>query len=50
MTNPKTSHFVKKIETLQYQAALAIIGAIQSTSRDKIYHELGLESLKSKRW
>ena len=29
---------------------MAITGAIQSTSREKIYHELGLESLKSRRW
>ena len=25
-------------------------GVIQGTSRDKIYQELGLESLKSRRW
>ena len=30
-------------------AALAITGAIQGTSRDKIYKELGLESLQSRR-
>ena len=35
---------------MQYKAALAITGAIQGTSRDKIYQELGLESLKSRRW
>ena len=28
----------------------AITGAMQGTSRDKIYQELGLESLKSRRW
>ena len=47
---PQNEAFCEKLETLQYQAALAITGAIQGTSRDKIYHELGLESLKSRRW
>ena len=34
---------------MQYKAALAITGAIQGTSRDNIYQELGLNSLKSRR-
>ena len=42
--------FCEKLESVQYKAALAISGAIQDTSRDKIYQELGLESLKSRRW
>ena len=29
---------------------LAITGALQGTSREKIYQELGLESIKSRRW
>ena len=40
--------FLKKLESIQYKAALAIIGVLQSTSREKIYQELGLESLKSR--
>ena len=35
---------------MQYKATLAITGAIEGTSRDKIYQELGLESLESRRW
>ena len=35
----------KKIESLQYNAALAITGAIQGTSRGKVYRELSLEKL-----
>ena len=35
---------------MQYKAALAIAGVIQSTSREKIYQELELESLKCRRW
>ena len=42
------SFFCEKIESVQYKATLAITGAIQGTSRDKIYQELGLESLKSR--
>ena len=49
ITNLKMNHFCEKIELVQYKAALAITGAIQSTSRDKIYQESGLESLKSRR-
>ena len=42
--------FCEKLESVQYKAALAITGAIQGTSRDKIYEKLGLESLKARRW
>ena len=47
---PQNESFCEKIESVQYKAALAITGAIQGTSREKIYQELGLESLKLKRW
>ena len=47
---PSNESLCEKIESVQYKAALAITGAIQGTSRDKIYQELGLESLKSRRW
>ena len=40
----------KKIESVQYNAALAIAGAIHGTSREKVYKELSLETLKSRRW
>ena len=50
ITNLKMNHFCEKLELVQYKAALAITGAIQSTSRDKIYQKSGLESLKSRRW
>ena len=39
-----------KIESVQYNAALAITGAIRGTSKEKLYQELGLESLKDRRW
>ena len=36
----------EKIESIQYNAALALTGAIKRTSREKLHQELGLESLK----
>ena len=47
---PNNESFCEKLESIQYKAVLAITGAIQGTSRDKIYAELGLESLKARRW
>ena len=47
---PNNDSFIQNIEAVQYNAALAITGAIKGTSRDKIYQELGLESLSSRRW
>ena len=44
------SSFHKKLESLQYNACLAITEAIKGTSSEKLYQELGLESLKSRRW
>ena len=47
---PNTASFINKIETIQYNAALAITGAIKGTSREQIYNELGFESLDRRRW
>ena len=38
---------MEKVERIQYQAALAITGGWQGTSRSKIYDELGWETLRS---
>ena len=46
---PQNNSFSEKLESIQNKAALAITGAIQDTSHDKIYRELGLESLQSSR-
>ena len=35
---------------VQYNAALILTGTFKGTSRDKMYQELGLESLADKRW
>ena len=47
---PSNESFCKKLESAQCQAELTITGATQGTSREKKVTELGLESLKSKRW
>ena len=47
---PQNESFCDEIESVQYKAALAITGAIQGTSREKIYLELGLELLQPRRW
>ena len=47
---PQNESFCEKLESVQYKFALALTGAIQGSSREKVYQELGLESLKSRRW
>ena len=42
--------FHHKLESIQYNACLAITGAIRGTSKEKLYQELSLESLQLRRW
>ena len=42
--------FQQKLESIQYRVCLAITGARRGTTREKIYQELGLESLQLRRW
>ena len=48
--NSSNASLSQMIESVQYNAALAITGAIRASSREKLYHELGLESLHDRRW
>ena len=41
---------MEKAERIQYQAALAVTGAWQGSSRSKLNEELGWESLSEHRW
>ena len=41
---------MQKLESLQYNAVLAITGAWHGISTDKIYEELGWETLTNRRW
>ena len=47
---PSNDAFSNQWETVQYNAALAITGAIKETSREELYQELGLEYLQQRRW
>ena len=41
--------FHKKVESVHYNAVLAMTVAIRGTNTEKLYQELGLESLKRRR-
>ena len=43
------SLFHEKLESIQYNTALAITGPIGGSSSEKLYQELGLKSLQSRR-
>ena len=47
---PYNDSFCQKLESYQYNAALAITGAIRGTSKTKMYNKLGLESLRFRRY
>ena len=42
--------FHQKLESIQHNAVLAITSAIRGSSTEKLYQELGLESLQQRRW
>ena len=41
---------MKRLESVQYSSGLAITGAWNGTSRNRLYEELGWESLSDRRW
>ena len=43
---PNNESLCQKIESFQYNAALAFTGAIRGTSQMKLYNKVGFESLK----
>ena len=47
---PNNMNICKKIESLQYNTALAITGAIRGSSKEKLFEELGFEYLSLRRW
>ena len=47
---PGNATFSEKLESIQYNACLAITGCFRGTSKEKLYDELGLESLKDRRF
>ena len=42
--------FHQRLESIQYNAAIAITGTIRGTSSEELFQELGLETSKSRRW
>ena len=42
--------FHERLESIQYNAALAIAGTIRGSSREILYQKLGFESLQQRRW
>ena len=44
------NYMMAKLESVQYSAALAVTGAWREKSREKLYNELGWESLSSRSW
>ena len=47
---PSNATFSNRIESAQYNAALAITGTIRGTSNEKLYQELGSETMKERSW
>ena len=43
-------NLMEKLESVRYSAALAVTGTWRGTSREKLYAELGWESLSPRRW
>ena len=42
--------FHAKLESYQYKAALVMTGTVKGSSTEKLYQELGIEDLRSRRW
>ena len=47
---PSNGTFSNRIESAQYNTALTITGTIRGTSKEKLYQELGFETMKERRW
>ena len=50
LDKPSNTNFSNRIESAQYNAALAVTGTIRGTSEEKLYQELGFETMKERRW
>ena len=46
----KLNVLMSKVESVQYRAALVTTGAWKGTNKEKLYEELGWESLSERRW
>ena len=50
LTKPIIALSMKKLESIQYNACLALTGAIRGSSKEQIDQELGFESLRIRQW
>ena len=50
MSRAFNESFHQRLEFIQYNAAIAITGTIRGISSEKLFQELRLETLKSRRW
>ena len=48
--NSSNVSLAQMIESVQYNAELAITGTIHGSSREKLYEELGFKSLRDRHW
>ena len=44
------NYLMEKLESVQYSTALVVTGTWRGTSQERLYNELGWESLSSRRW
>ena len=49
MTKCSMNRFIKKLESVQHNVALAMTVVIREINMKKLYQELGLESLQNRR-
>ena len=47
---PHKGSFIEKIERVKYNVCLVITDAFKGTSRERLYQQLGLQSLKNRKW
>ena len=47
---PFNNFFTQRLDSIQYNAVLAITGGISGTSKEKLYQELGFECLLFRSW
>ena len=45
-----SNSFQEKLDSIQYNVCLPLTGAIRGTTKEKFYQEMGLESLRDRRW
>ena len=50
LANPAVQLFLIELNQLNTMLLLAVTESIRGTSKEKLYHELGFETMKGRRW